>query len=64
MISKEQVIETCKRQFLNDTDMVAVIQRFIYDKKGYEIQIQRPMNNRHIQMMSSFYYICMEYYLC
>jgi len=39
MISKETAVDICKRNNLQDTDMRQVVERYIFDRTGQEVDI-------------------------
>jgi hypothetical protein len=63
MITKEQAVEMCKQTRLQDTDMLLVIQRYIYDKKGVTVKINRPNNLVDAQLMNIAFESSCNYYL-
>jgi hypothetical protein len=63
MITKEQAVEICKQTRLQDTDMLLVIQRYIYDKKGVTVKINRPNNLVDAQLMNIAFESSCNYYL-
>jgi hypothetical protein len=63
MITKEQAVEICKQTRLQDTDMLLVIERYIYDKKGVTVKINRPNNLVDAQLMNIAFESSCNYYL-
>jgi hypothetical protein len=63
MITKEQAVEICKQTRLQDTQMLLVIERYIYDKKGVTVKINRPNNLVDAQLMNIAFESSCNYYL-
>jgi len=63
MITKEQAVDICKQTRLQDKDMLLVIQRYIYDKKGVTVKINRPTNLVDVQLMNIAFESSCNYYL-
>jgi len=63
MITKEQAVEMCKQTRLQDTQMLLVIERYIYDKKGVTVKINRPNNIVDAQLMNIAFESSCNYYL-
>jgi len=63
MITKEQAVEICKQTRLQDTDKLLVIERYIYDKKGVTVKINRPNNIVDAQLMNIAFESSCNYYL-
>jgi hypothetical protein len=63
MITKEQAVEICKQTRLQDTQMLLVIERYIYDKKGVTVKINRPNNIVDAQLMNIAFESSCNYYL-
>jgi hypothetical protein len=63
MITKEQAVEMCKQTRLQDTQMLLVIERYIYDKKGVTVKINRPNNLVDAQLMNIAFESSCNYYL-
>lgn len=47
----------------NNTQKVAVVQRYILDKKNQEIKINMPMDLMNLQLMEIAFQIAKEYYI-
>lgn len=62
MITDEEVKRILKKETLETSDMLQVIQRYIHDKKGKEVYINPPDNVLRIQMMWNAYLECLGWY--
>ena len=64
MISKEEAIEISKKMNLEDTEQLAVIRRYIFDKHGKDTGvINRPDNIMTIHLMTMSFEAAANYYL-
>jgi len=62
MINIDEAKEISKKTELVDVQMLEVIQRFIFDKKGVVVEINRPTHDIQIQMMSIAFEAAAKYY--
>jgi len=64
MITQEDAIQICKQKFLTEHDTLSVIQRYIYDCKGVEVDLISPGRNVfQIQLMNVAMDSACNYYL-
>ena len=64
MITQEDAIQICKQKFLTEHDTLSVIQRYIYDRKGVEVDLISPgINVFQIQLMNVAMDSACKYYL-
>jgi chromosome segregation and condensation protein ScpB len=63
MVTNEEIKEIVKKNKLSDVEQIAVIQRFIFDKKGKEVKINRPQDIYRLQLMNQMYDVALKYYV-
>jgi len=63
MISIDECKYICSSRLLTDMQMLAVIERYIYDKKGVIVEINRPTDIINIKLMNIAFDSASEYYL-
>ena len=62
ILNKEEIQQIIKSSYLTDIQMLDLIQTYIKDKKGYNIQIKRPDNILQVQLMNSAFNTCIGFY--
>ena len=63
MITRDDAIRICMLKHLTDIQMLEVIERYIYEKKGIKVSIDRPENSINIQLMNIAFDVACVYFL-
>ena len=63
MITSEQAKEICNKKQLTDIECLEVIQKYIFDRKGIVININRPTDILNINLMRVAFEAASIYYL-
>ena len=63
MITSEQAKEMCNKKQLTDIECLEVIQKYIFDRKGIVININRPTDILNINLMRVAFEAASIYYL-
>ncbi len=63
MITKDEAIRISKMKHLFDVEMLAVIELYIFEKKGVSVSINRPNNIIDLQLMNMAYDTAANYFL-
>ncbi len=62
MLNNKEIKEILAKNELADVEQIAVIERYIFDKKGVELNINRPNNVLLVQLMDHMYNCALKYY--
>jgi hypothetical protein len=62
-LSDEQIKEIIQKKELQDTEMLEVIQSYLYEKTGDKIYISRPVNYTNAHLMLIAFEKASSYYL-
>lgn len=63
MISKEEAIKISRSHVVTQPEMVSVIQRYIFDKKGVKVDINSPRDPLRVELMIIGFETASNYYL-
>jgi hypothetical protein len=63
MITPEQAKQICSAKVITDLQTISVIERYIYDKKGVTVSINKPLDIIQIQLMNVALETASNYYL-
>lgn len=63
MITQEDAKSILLLEFVNDVQLLQVIQRYIFDCKGVNVTINRPNNQMQLMLMNTAIENCLKYYV-
>jgi hypothetical protein len=63
MITTEKAKELCVKKHITDIEIISVLQKYIFDRKGVSIDINRPRSVISCQLMDLMFTDCVNFYL-
>lgn len=63
MLTDDEIKVIIKKNYLEDYECIGIIQRYIYDLKGKEVEINKPVDFMQMQLMDNAYNNCLKYYI-
>ncbi len=63
MINDKELKELLQKEVIEDTEVCQIIQKYIFDRKGVEIEVNRPRAMHQLMIMQEMYNHILGYYV-